>query len=84
MESMFKPECERSIVVLCASQDEANKAAENFKEKDYVFVSSENDKQKEREVDFSILEGRKVLVWGEGKEDICIKLKNTYWNLHFY
>jgi len=81
MESMFKSECERSIVVLCASQEQADKATENFKEKDYVFVSSENDKQKDREVDFSILEGRKVLVWGEGKEDICIKLKD-YENMH--
>jgi Ti-type conjugative transfer relaxase TraA len=78
-ERMFTPDHERSVVVFCASQEQAKKAAENFKQKDYVFVASGNEHQKD--IDFSILEGRKILVWGEEQDKLCDKLKN-YENMH--
>ena len=88
IESLFTADNERSIVVLCQSQLEAEKASRLNRQAGYVFISTEsaalessgsheNDlsvedslqlDQKEADlennIDLSILEERKVLVWG--------------------
>lgn len=93
IESIFTTENERSIVVLCQSQLEADEASRLNDQKGYVFVSIESaaiessgahendlsvkdslhfEKGIENNVDLSILEDRKVLVWGEESERLDI------------
>ena len=104
IESLFTPENERSIVVLCQSQLEADEASRLNEQEGYVFVSMESatiersgshenhmsvedslhfKKDIENNVDLSILEDRKVLVWGGELErlDILEQLA-TYENMH--
>lgn len=83
-------ENERAIVVLCSSPEAADRGAEHFLMKeDHVCVSWNGGAKgtpghpNEKELDFSVLEGRKVLVWGDhnepGKEiqqGICDQLKS--------
>ncbi len=82
-------ENERTTVVLVSSPEAADKGADHFLIKeDHVCVSwnggakGAEGHSHENEIDFSALEGRKVLVWGDhddtGKEvqkDICEQLK---------
>ncbi|WP_316357412.1 AAA family ATPase [Candidatus Neptunichlamydia sp. REUL1] len=86
IESLFTPENERSVVVLCQSQLEADESSRLNKEKGYVFVSMESRGSyenkmpvedsllfdKENNVDLSILEDRKLLVWGSELERLEI------------
>ncbi|MGE0198256.1 MAG: AAA family ATPase [Pseudobdellovibrionaceae bacterium] len=104
IESLFTPENERSVVVLCQSQLEADAASRLNEQEGYVFVSIESapiessgshendlsvkdsvhfEKDIENNVDLSILEDRKVLVWGGELErlDILEQLA-TYENMH--
>ncbi len=74
-ERIFNPENERSIIVLCASQEAANAATENCKQEGFVFLSLERDVQDttiEKELDLSALEERKLLVCGSEMERLGI------------
>jgi len=92
IESLFTPENERSVVVLCQSQLEADEASRLNEQEGYVFVSMESaaiessshendlsvedslhfERDIENNVDLSILEDRKVLVWGSELERLDI------------
>lgn len=93
IESIFTPENERSVVVLCQSQLEADEASRLNDQEGYVFVSMERgaiessgshendlsvedsihfERGIENNVDLSILEDRKVLVWGGELERLDI------------
>ena len=86
VEKIFSPEHERDIVVLCKSQDEAQAAQENSKQKGYVFLAFESGNAVEssnvhdRDIDLSALEDRKVLVWGEENDRIDIMEKLSEYN----
>jgi Ti-type conjugative transfer relaxase TraA len=100
IENIFSAEHERDIVVLCRSQKEADFASENFQQEGSVFISlgGENindrelsiedslhfERELENDVDLSILEGRKVLVWGDELERISTleKFQGDYVNMH--
>ena len=93
IESLFTPENERSVVVLCQSQIEADEASKLNDQEGYVFISMESaaiessgshendlsvedslhfESGIENNVDLSILEDRKVLVWGDELERLDI------------
>ena len=100
IESIFSAEHERDVVVLCRSQEEADFATENFQQEGSVFISLEGENVNDRElsiedslhferemendIDLSILEDRKVLVWGDELERISTleKFQGDYVNMH--
>lgn len=85
IESIFSPENERSIVVLCASQSEAEEASKKCKQEGFVFLSLEREYRgfaSEKEVNLSALEDRKLLACGSEMErqELSEKLK-THGNM---
>ena len=82
-EKIFAPENESATIVLCSSPEDADRGAEHFCEsKDHICVAWKGDEQSP-DIEFSILEDRKVLVWGDHSEqgkleqqEICDQLKD--------
>ncbi len=81
-EKIFAPENENATIVLCSSSEAADRGVDHFCEsEDHICVSWDGN-EKSLDVDFSILEDRKVLVWGDHNEqgqieqqEICSQLK---------
>ncbi len=104
IKSIFTTESERSIVVICVSQAEAEEATKNCKQEEYVFLSVESaamlnssthekglsvedslsfERDLKEGVDLSILEDRKILVWGSELERLGILERLAdYENMH--